>query len=38
MLTIEIGIQVVKVNEKLIRMLSFDIPRVDRSVGKVPSS
>jgi hypothetical protein len=32
----EIGIQVIKVNEKLIWMLSFDIPIVERSVGKVP--
>ena len=32
----EIGIQVIKVNEKLIWMLHFDIPSVERSVGEVP--
>lgn len=32
----ETGIQVVKVNEKLIWMLHFDIPWVERAVGKVP--
>ena len=32
----EIGIQVIKVNQKLIWMLGFDIPVVECSVGKVP--
>jgi hypothetical protein len=32
----EIGIQVIKVNEKLIWMPHFDIPSVERGVGEVP--
>ena len=32
----EIGIQVIKVNEKLIWMLHFDISSVERGVGEMP--